>query len=555
MFEDVPAGQLTPELVDALKAQGFEQLTPIQLGVLDPDLASRDLRLSSETGSGKTVALGLVLARALVADPEGKGTRALVMAPTRELAQQVARELTWLLRAHRLHVAVVTGGAPYGPEERSLRRGPAVVVATPGRFADHLERGNVSLDSVGTLILDEADQLLDQGFREELDAVRAALPEGARVHLVSATFGDDVVQLADRYQQDAAQVQGTQLGAANPRIRHTVHVVPPHDKGPALVNTLLMDPRARTMVFVPTRALTAEVAGKLCDRGFLAGAISGDLSQPERERRLSAFRSGAAPILVATDVAARGIDVPGVTRVIQWGTPIDPEMYTHRSGRTGRAGAEGQSISLIAPGERFRLRRCLQLAGVKAEFEDIPTAPAIRTASEERLCTSLSEGEAAPAEARALAERLLAEHDDPAELVSRLLQRTDLSGPCEPMDVRAVRAPKHDRGADRGQDRRQEGPRGQRPRRRGQDGDYVTMQLSWGGRSGANPRRVLALVCRRGDIRSSQIGAVDIRPASSLVQVAAPAAERVLAGFAKPDDRDGHIRIRPHQPPRKKRQA
>ncbi|MDQ3033839.1 MAG: DEAD/DEAH box helicase, partial [Myxococcota bacterium] len=331
-FADV----LDPALVAALEEKGFTALTQVQRAVLDPAAAGRDLRISSQTGSGKTVAIGFVLHELVAAertDPKA-GPAALVIAPTRELARQVESELSWLYAKMGARVATITGGASYRDEHRALAARPHVVVGTPGRIIDHLDRGTLDVSSVGAVVLDEADRMLDLGFREALESILARTPETRRTHLVSATFADDVRRLADRVQKRAMHVEGTRLGAANVDIEHIVHMVDPRQRFDAVVNLLLAHHDARTLVFARTRADVADIAESLSEAGFGVAPLSGEMEQRERSRALSAFKRGSVRVLVATDVAARGLDVQDVTLVLHVEPPTDADSYTHRSGRT-----------------------------------------------------------------------------------------------------------------------------------------------------------------------------------------------------------------------------
>ncbi|WP_437923986.1 DEAD/DEAH box helicase [Sorangium sp. So ce291] len=703
MLDALPA-----PLAGALARRGFTSLTPVQQAVLAPDLAGRDLRVSSQTGSGKTVAIGLALAprleralaeRAPAAAPDGAprttaAPAAVIIAPTRELAAQIAAELSWLLAALGARVACVTGGTSFGAEARSLRRDPLVIAGTPGRLLDHLERGTIDPRGVLALVLDEADQMLDLGFRDELEAIAGRMPEDRQTHLVSATFSRDVRALADRFQRDAVSVEGTRPGAANVDIAHVAHLVLPAERDAAIVNLLLLAPGERTLVFVRTREGTAELADKLSALGLPAGALSGDLEQRERTRTLDAFRSGAITTLVATDVAARGIDVPEVGRVIHADPPGDPEIFTHRSGRTGRAGRKGTSVLLVAPFAREHALRLLRRARVEATFRPVPSPDDVLRAADERLAAELAAarrhdagaaggastvgagaagavavgdgavdgsaavgagaagavvvgdgaagdggagGDAGAGRARevsgpaleprlkALAERLLADMDA-TELVAALLARAKHTGPCAPQPVTAVAPPRSEPSRDRsaihrgdavlhrgdaarrggggyrgdvvhrgdayrggggyrgdahrggaayrgdpahhggaahrgdvahrgGSPHRGEPAHRSEPAHRGGDParngaaehaprlPFVPFQVNWGERHGADPRRLLALVCRRGGVSSQQIGAIRIGSTASVVEVASPAAPDFARAVNQPDARDARIRI------------
>jgi ATP-dependent RNA helicase DeaD len=442
---DVPAS-----LQAVLASHGFTELMPVQKAVLAVENRGVDLRISSQTGSGKTVAVGMLLAENLErAEADGRRVcvpRALVVTPTRELAMQVGQELSWLLKAVGARVACATGGTRVGAEQRELGRGAEVVVATPGRLLDHLVRGVIDPSRVHAVVLDEADQMLDLGFREELESILEKLPRERRTHMVSATFSRQVLDLARRYQQDAHHVQGTTLGVSNVDIQHVVHVVQPGEIFDALVNLLLMAPHELALVFAGTRADVTSLAAKLSGLGFSAAGLTGEMEQAERNRVMESFRAGVLRTLVATDVAARGIDVPDVTRVIQVDPPKNPDAHTHRSGRTGRAGRKGTSVVIVPPAGRASMLMLMRRAGIRPWFAPVPDAQAIMKANDARLVSELTtppaprgEGEWEP-HLHALATRLLAEVD-PHTLVHRLLAQLNHHGSCPPRTVTPVAPP------------------------------------------------------------------------------------------------------------------
>jgi ATP-dependent RNA helicase DeaD len=449
---DVPAAPnaafaaLPAALARALERRGFTALTPIQEAVLAPTCAGRDLRIRSRTGSGKTVALGLAVAGELASRP-ASATAALcarpavlLIAPTRELAAQVGQELGWLF-AELGSVCVVTGGTSTREERRALARDPAVVVGTPGRLCDHLERGALDLSATRAAVLDEADQMFELGFREAIELLLGALPEDCRKHLVSATFPRAVAALAARFQRNALAADGEDTQAAHADITHLAHLVQPRERYAALVNVLLLDPELRTLIFVRTRADASELAARLVEDGFRAGALSGELAQAERTRTLDAFRKGSLALLVCTDVAARGIDVPEVARVIHADMPDNAALLTHRSGRTGRAGRKGISV-LMVPAPQYRLaENLLRTANVRAELRPAPGPREVAKRSEQRLLEELTQhatGEQAHAP-RKLVARLI-ETLGAEVAIEALLERLAAQGPCAPHSLSDVAA-------------------------------------------------------------------------------------------------------------------
>jgi len=595
------------ELREVLAARGFTALTPVQSAVLSAETAERDLRIQSKTGSGKTVAFGFMIHEQLAGAPRSteRGTpAAVVLAPTRELAMQVQRELDWLLSAVGLRVAVVIGGTSVGLEAKQLARGVDVLVATPGRLVDHLERGSVCLDQARTVVLDEADQMLDLGFREALETIVGKLPNERRTLLVSATFGPKVAQLARQYQRDALELCSEPAGQAHSDIRHVVHLVAPGEQEAALVNLLLLAPDESSILFVRTREGAAELATRLQQLGFAASELTGELSQRERTQTLESFRSGQLKQLIATDVAARGLDVPEVTRVIQVGPPETAESYTHRSGRTGRAGRKGTSILLVPARARVYTQRLLAEARVRPHFEPLPTPEDVERADDLRRLEAWRaecEQPAIAERARRLAAQLLADGAEPLEVVARLAAQTLAARPAQAQPVTQVaseeRRPKKsfplaqesrpspfvrrerptlehreprsqaafveprrtfERPALRQGPARPEPFRidAQAPRtwdapHRGAPqtrGGYHRFGVTWGARHGADPRRLLALCCRRGDIAGADIGTIDIGPFNSVIEVRSELAAHFARSSSRPDPRDPKVHIKPLQP-------
>jgi ATP-dependent RNA helicase DeaD len=535
-----------PALASALATKGYDTLTPVQEAVLDEALEGRDLRITSQTGSGKTIAIGFAV-RDLLDDlttPYGGPARprVLILAPTRELAKQVADELSWLYAPLRVRVAAVTGGAGYVDQKRALSSNPAVVVATPGRLRDALERGRIDASTLAAVVLDEADSMLDLGFREDLDAILGMLPKERRSHLVSATFSRDVVALAERFQRDPVHVQGTRLGDANSDIEHVVHLVEPRQRVDALVNLLLSDEDAKSLVFARTRADVARIAGELAEAGFVVRTLSGEMEQPERDRALLAFRQGGVQALVATDVAARGIDVRDVARVIQVEPPTDVDMYTHRSGRTGRAGKQGTSVLFVTPSHYPAIARGLARAKIAHRVAPIPRPEAIQRAREEKLVAWLAregDGETIDPHALSIAERIV-KSGGLVSALARLIEKAGLHGPTRPREVRSIPAPREDFPAkSRTHDNRPPSPASAPTAGAG----WVTFRVTWGGLHGADARRLLAMACRRGKIRGTDVGAIRVEPAYSLIDVASTVAASFETEGAHPDPRNPRVRI------------
>ena len=540
MISEQSIKMIPAPLAEALQKKGYATLTPIQEAVLrcttegDDAGGQRDLRISSQTGSGKTVAFGFALAPLLlspfVSDLGRKATRALVIVPTRELVTQVCNELEWLYaEVKSVRIAGLMGGASMLRERGNLSRKPALVVATPGRLLDHIRNGALTCAEISHVVLDEADRLLDMGFREELDEILAALPVERTSHMASATFPDNVRKLADRFQKNALQIDGPGTQDAHPDIAHIAHVVRPKEIYIALINLLLMNPGSRTLVFVRRRIDASEIAEKLASDGFAAMPLSGELPQAQRNRTLSAFRNGSLEILVATDVAARGIDVPDIANVIHLDTPFDPETYVHRSGRTGRAGSQGRSLMLVPSSQERRMRSLLSTVGITAAWLPPPGPKQVRKAARKRqrglLWARLEKVENLSTSQLEYADSLLNQHQ-PQKIVAALLDMATPPLPCEPRDLGA---PTKDRGA----------------KSRKVTSDYVTFSISYGTRRGATKARVLSQICRRGEISAEVIGAIQLQSGRSLFQISRGAASAFEKKARRPDKRDPGIQIEP----------
>jgi len=524
----------------AMAARGFASLTSVQEAVLAPEAQGRNLRISSQTGSGKTVALGFVLAADLLDPTTSTGTRALVITPTRELAVQVQGELKWLLAGlSHVRVEAVTGGSDMMRERHALRRAPTIVVATPGRLLDHVRRASIDCTNIRHLVLDEADRMLDMGFREDLEAIVDALPADRHSHLVSATFSPQVRRLADKVQQDAVHLQGTELGAANDDIEHAASLVERGDTYAAIVNALLLAQGEKVLVFVERRADTTELTDKLTGDGFAVQALSGELSQSQRNRALEAFKSGVADVLVSTDVAARGLDVPDISLVIQVDLPKEADDYTHRSGRTGRAGRKGKSLLLVPVRARGRAIAVMRTTKVELVWRPLPTAEEVHESVAERTRAhvgTLLEGTPAP---RSLAQAAaLLEGRDPAHVVATLLQLAAAKLPCAPMRVRSVTSFSDERP-------RAAATRAKQTRHMGR---FVRFSINWGHRKGATPSRLLSHLCRRGEIDSGLVGAIEIGPGSATFEVADHAAGGFEQRVREPDANEPALRISRQDP-------
>jgi len=533
-----------PALQSALAARGYGTPTPVQAAVIAPGLKGRDLLVSSRTGSGKTVAFGLVLADALLGEAAGFGRAGpplgLVVAPTRELALQVHTELSWLLADAGGRVTACVGGMDPRRESRALAAGAHIVVGTPGRLRDHLDRKNLDLAALQAVVLDEADEMLDMGFREELEAILGAAPAERRTVLFSATLPRPILELAKSYTREPARVAATPTEEAHGDISFRAHVVAERERELAIVNVLRrLEPRS-ALVFRATREAAHHTGASLSERGFEAVTISGELTQSERLRALKALRDGRARVLVATDVAARGLDLPGIELVLHADLPRDPEALQHRSGRTGRAGNKGLAVLLSSPSERFRLERLLRTARIRAEWAPLPTSEEIRAVDDERLGEEVARlaGEAS-AEELAVARRLLEERA-PLLVAAALVKRERGRRPAPEELPETARAAREVPAA-----------AARRPRllKPGQRAEGTWFRLTIGREKKADPRWLLPLLCRRGEVTRDEIGKIVVLANETRFEIAKAAAARFAKAARRPDSRMPGAHIEPSQKP------
>ena len=414
--------RLRPELGQVLADRGFTTPTPVQDKVLsDENALLGDLIVQAKTGSGKTLAFALPLVNEL--DSGEAEPRVLVLAPTRELALQTAQEFETLGRGLRIRIAALVGGMDMETQIRRLKEGAGVLGGTPGRVLDHNHRGTLSCGSIHTVVLDEGDHMLDMGFRDELQAILDSLPSRERTWLFSATMPEEVVKLSSRYLSSPRWISLVEDTAAHGDIAHRAYLIPSGRRIESLVNVLLWEAPDRALVFCPTRIETAEVAERLQGAGFSALALHGDMGQKERNTALGAFRAGRVRILVSTDVAARGIDVEGISHVIQLGLPGTLDNYVHRSGRTGRAGNEGLSLSLLTPRDARTLKSLLRGHSLSIEWLSVPDSHEIRLLERGRLDRELSESGEQPQELYLEWGREILGKSDAETVMARLLER------------------------------------------------------------------------------------------------------------------------------------
>jgi ATP-dependent RNA helicase DeaD len=427
---------LIQTIADALAAQGYDSMTPVQEAVIAPELDGADLLVSAQTGSGKTVAFGMAIAPTLLGERTTFGPAsaplALVIAPTRELAMQVSRELTWLYGPAGAVVTTCVGGMDTRTERRALDRGAHVVVATPGRLCDHIKRNNIDLTDIRAVVLDEADEMLDLGFREDLEFILGESPDTRRTLMFSATVPAAIATLAKSYQRNAQRVSVVSEGKQHSDIEYRALTVNPRDTENAILNILRFYEAKNAIVFCNTRAAVARLTARLTNRNFSVVALSGELSQAERTNALQSLRDGRARVCVATDVAARGIDLPNLELVIHADLPTNADTLLHRSGRTGRAGRKGVSALIVPPKMRSKATRLLGWAKLNVEWALPPSAAEVNAADEERLLQDAAWTTPAPEDALEFVATLV-ERYTPEQLATAFvnLHRSRASAPEE----------------------------------------------------------------------------------------------------------------------------
>ncbi len=551
-FRKTPAA-----IARALAERDYREATPVQAAVLEAEAEERDLLVSAQTGSGKTVAYGIAMAETLL---DGAGTfgpagepLALIIAPTRELALQVQRELNWLYQYAGARVVACVGGMDSSRERRQLQDGVHIVVGTPGRLRDHLERRALKVSGLKAVVIDEADEMLDMGFREDLQFILETTPAARRTLLFSATLPKAIVSLAQHYQRDALRIKtvGATEGHADIEYR-AIRIA--HNKVESVIVNLLrfMDP-PNALVFCATRNAVRHLEAILRERGFAAVALSGELSQSERNHALQALRDGRARVCVATDVAARGLDLPNLGLVIHADLPNDAEVLQHRSGRTGRAGRKGVSILLVPNSRRRRAEEMLSRARVQFTWTEPPSAEDIRKLDQDRLLQNPILTEPSTDDELSMANSLLAAHN-PRDIAAAFVKmyRATLPAPEEIAE--------ESRGAHRGgrdaqtprnrAERREEkfaphkqtqSERPDAPRRPGDMENGVWFKITVGRERNADAKWLLPEICRQGEITKKDIGAIRVYERETRFEVSPDVAEAFAAHVAA--RKKGGVRI------------
>ncbi|MEZ2132968.1 MULTISPECIES: DEAD/DEAH box helicase [unclassified Sinorhizobium] len=516
-----------PAIAKALAKRGYTTLTPVQQAMLDPALAASDALVSAQTGSGKTVAFGLAMAPTLLGEREqfdaAGDPLALVIAPTRELALQVKRELEWLYEMTGAVIASCVGGMDIRSERRALERGAHIVVGTPGRLCDHIRRNALQISELKVAVLDEADEMLDLGFREDLEFILESAPDDRRTLMFSATVPAAIAKLAKRYQRNAVRITTAAEEKQHVDIEYRALAVLPADRENAIINVLRYYEATNAIVFCSTRAAVNHLTARFNNRNFSVVALSGELTQNERTHALQAMRDGRARVCIATDVAARGIDLPGLDLVIHADLPTNPETLLHRSGRTGRAGRKGISALIIPINARRKAERLLGDAGIAATWARPPSAEEVISRDHERLLADPIFEEKPREEEQELIARLVSSHG--AEKLAAAfvnLYRAKLAAPEELTEVsiqpNAVRKPRDTRGD------QAEFPGTPRPPRDA-FGPSVWFSLSVGRKQKAEPRWLIPMLCRNGNLTKREIGAIKMQTEETFLEIAADHAD------------------------------
>ncbi len=496
-------------IADALARKGYDVLTPVQQAVTRPELDGRDLLVSAQTGSGKTIGFGLAIASTLLVDEDrfaqADAPLALIIAPTRELAMQVKRELGWLYADAGAILASCVGGMDMRDERRALARGAHIVVATPGRLRDHIMRGSIDLTGVLAVVLDEADEMLDLGFREDLEFILEETPQTRQTLLFSATVPEAIARLAQSYQRDAERISTVGEQTQHADIEYRVMTVAPHDSENAIINVLRYYEAPNAIVFCNTRAMVARLTTRLSNRGFSVVALSGELTQSERSNALQSMRDGRARVCVATDVAARGIDLPNLELVVHAELPNSHETLLHRSGRTGRAGRKGVSALVVVPSSRKKAERILKSAKLTADWGAAPSAGDVDARDEERMLGA-DDWQAEITEGERVSVDQLVERFTPEQIAAAYLRQYKIrhSAPEELSPIKS-----------------------EPPRTRAAIGPSVWFSLSEGRNQAASPRHVLPMICKAGDLTKNDIGAIRIADDLTYIEIR----ETSVAGF------------------------
>jgi len=561
---------LAEPFINALAALGYEEPTPIQREGIPPLLAGRDVLGQAATGTGKTAAFALPMLQRISAGRDGQhpAVRGIVLVPTRELAMQVAEAIHRYGKGVGTSVLPVYGGQSIQQQLRALRRGIDVVVATPGRALDHIRRGSLTLEHVQVVVLDEADEMLDMGFADDLEEILETLPVERQTALFSATIPRRIAEIAERHLRDPARItigrDRLEPGTV-PRVRQLAYIVPRQHKVAALSRVLDMESPTSAIVFCRTRTEVDELTETLISRGYRAEALHGGLSQEQRDRVMQRFRDGATELLVATDVAARGLDIEHLSHVVNYDVPSAADAYVHRIGRTGRAGREGVAITLAEPREHRFLRNIEHLTKQRIQVEPVPTLVDLRARRLELTRAALREQlvDGNLDTFRVVVETLAEEFDilDVATAAVKLAH--EASGvTSDEEEIPSVIVPPRDRDRERERDRGRDRagrsqPRGEpsprdRPRkaerserRRGRsDADVTRIYVGLGRQAGVRPADLVGAIANEAGVDARAVGAIEIADRFSIVEVPDDAADEIIGALRATTIRGRRVMVR-----------
>lgn len=531
---------LDPRLVQSIAELGYEEPTPIQREAIPPLIAGHDLIGQAATGTGKTAAFALPILQRLVAEKLDRAVpSALILVPTRELAMQVAEAFHRYGRKLGVGVLPIYGGQAYGPQLRALKRGVDVIVATPGRALDHLRRGTLQLDGLNAVVLDEADEMLNMGFAEDIEAILSETPQTRQTALFSATMPPRIVGIAKRHLKSPERIQvgaGKVATGSLPRIRQNAYIVARSHKLAALGRLLDAENPTSAIVFCRRRTEVDELAETLAARGYRGEPLHGGMTQDQRSRVMKRFRDGGIDLLIATDVAARGLDIEQLSHVINFDVPCEPESYVHRIGRVGRAGREGVAITLADPREHRQLRDIERATKQKIEIARVPTIADLRARRLELTRAALREAilEGNLEDVRVVVESLVDEFDVMQVALAAVKLAHGENEPEESEEEIPEPAPRPSRGerAERPARAPRDRPSG-RSRRAPDDGRYARIFIGAGRDAGVRPKDLLGAITGESGIDGRDVGAIEIAERFSLVEVVAPAAEAVIAALKR----------------------
>ena len=538
---------LDPRILEALVALGYEEPTPIQQQTIPPLIEGRDLLGQAATGTGKTAAFALPILQRLAADGRGEGPLALVLVPTRELAMQVAEAVHRYGKALGARVLPVYGGQPIGRQIFAMRAGIDVVIATPGRALDHLRRGSLDLAGVRMVVLDEADEMLDMGFAEDIEAVLAQAPAERQSILFSSTMPPRIESIAKRNQRDPIRIRIAKPAAKageTPKVRQRAYLLARSAKVAALGRILDLESPAAAIVFCRTRTEVDELAETLNARGYASVALHGGMTQEQRDKVMRRLRAREAELLIATDVAARGLDVEHLTHVVNYDLPVSPESYVHRIGRVGRAGREGVAITLVEPREHHQLRNIERITRQKIEVSQVPTVADVHARRLEMTQDALREALAAGDNERfrVVIDALSDEYDavEIAMAAVKLYHQATVGDGSQPEDEGAGRPA----ATSPAPAARKNEPRGDAPYGLGSPGGMAKLYINAGRDAQLRPQDLVGAIANEAGVAGALIGAIQITDRFSIVEVPEELADQVISAIGRTKLRGKKVRVR-----------